>query len=125
MKHAEDNLEDMVAKYLQRQYPKVIYRFDSSASAKKTMFQAVRFKKLHGVNTKGYPDLFIALPNKYYSGLYIELKAVTPFKKDGSLKKSEHLEAQANYHTKLREVGYFALFAFDTNTIPIVILKLY
>ena len=110
--HKESNLEEMVAKYLQTKHKKIMFHFDLGAGNKKTKFQAVRAKKLHGKWSRGYCDLFIIQPNKYYSGLFIEIKTIegNPFKKDGTLKKSEHLETQAKFHDELKERGYHATF---------------
>lgn len=48
-----------------------------------------------------------------YNGLYLELKAEdnSPFKKDGTLKKDQHLEEQNEVLNQLREKGYAAYFA--------------
>ena len=48
-----------------------------------------------------------------YNGLYLELKAEgnSPFKKDGTLKKDQHLEEQNEVLNHLREKGYAAYFA--------------
>ena len=119
--HKEDNLEEQISSYLQRRYPKTIFRFDSSASAKKSMFQAVRFKKLHGRWTKGYPDLIILEARNGYHGLFIELKAVTPYKKDGTLKKSEHLERQEAYHSLLMDRGYLAVFGVGFDAVRLIV----
>ena len=120
-RHPEDNLENMVSEYLQSRYPQVIFRFDSSAGAKKTMFQAQRFKKLHGKRTRGHPDLFLYEARGGYHGLLIELKVVTPFKKDGTLKKSEHLEIQAARHEELRERGYKVEFGVGFDKVKRII----
>jgi len=116
-KHKEDDLEEMVAKYLLVAYPRVMFHFDLGAGGKKTKFQAIRAKKLHGKWSKGYPDLFIAVANKYYSGLFIELKAdgSGPYRMDGKIKKNEHLENQDRVHQKLRDDGYEAVFATGFN----------
>lgn len=107
----EHQLYEKIARYLQLQYPSVIYRFDIAADLKLTMGQAAKHKRLHP--RRGYPDLFIAEPKDYYGGLYLELKAEgnSPFKKDGTLKKDEHLEEQQAMLEMLRYRGYEAYFA--------------
>jgi hypothetical protein len=118
----EHQLYVKIAEYLQENYPDVIYRFDIAADLKLTQGQAAKFKRLHP--RRGYPDLFIAKPKdglnmdtggnpNYYAGLYLELKAEgnSPFKKDGSLKKDQHLEEQMAILEKLRRRGYRADFA--------------
>ena len=108
----EQILSGDIAEFMMRKYPKVIYRFDAVADMKITIGQASRVKRLHGEKNRGYPDLFIAKPNKYYHGLYLELKATgsSPFKLNGELKKSEHLKTQQRVHDKLRDEGYEAKF---------------
>ena len=112
----EHQLYEKIARYLQLQYPSVIYRFDIAADLKLTMGQAANHKRLHP--RRGYPDLFIAEPKTTtytmeYAGLYLELKAEgnSPFKKDGTLKKDEHLEEQDEMLENLRAKGYKAEFA--------------
>ncbi len=121
----EHQLYIKIAQYLQRYYPKVIYRFDIAADLKLTVGQAKKFKTLHP--ERGYPDLFIASPRGYLNepypdsvagqmacaGLYLELKADgnSPFKKDGTLKKDQHLEEQMVMLEKLRRRGFRAEFA--------------
>lgn len=125
--NSEHNLYEQVARYLQLQYPDVIYRFDIAADLKLTPGQAAKHKRLHP--ERGYPDLFIAKPKevkvktalgggyilveaKTLSGLYLEIKTESnsPYKKDGTLKKDQHLEEQAEMLEKLRERGYRAEF---------------
>lgn len=90
--NSEHNLYEQIARYLQQQYPDVIYRFDIAADLKLTPGQAAKHKRLHP--TRGYPDLFIAEPQfgeRYCKslGLYMEIKTESnsPYKKDGTLKK--------------------------------------
>lgn len=99
--NSEHNLYEQVARYLQLQYPDVIYRFDIAADLKLTPGQAAKHKRLHP--ERGYPDLFIAKPKevkvktalgggyilveaKTLSGLYLEIKTESnsPYKKDGT-----------------------------------------
>lgn len=89
----------------------VIYRFDLSADLKLTKGQASKHKRLHP--NRGYPDLFIAEPNGKYSGLYLEIKreGTSVFKKDGTLRKDEHLREQFDTLKKLILKGYKANFA--------------
>ena len=113
----EHQLYEKIARYLQTEYPDVIYRFDIAADLKLTKGQAAKHKRLHP--KRGYPDLFIA--NRHYDlencvdyhGLYLEIKAEgnSPFKKDGSLKKDEHLEEQWEMLQELEKRGYVARFA--------------
>ncbi len=58
--NSEHNLYEQIARYLQQQYPDVIYRFDIAADLKLTHGQAAKHKRLHP--ERGYPDLFIAEP---------------------------------------------------------------
>lgn len=111
----EHQLYEKIARYLQTNYPDVVYRFDIAADLKLTKGQAAKHKRLHP--KRGYPDLFVAhvatIGDRYYHGLYLELKAEdnSPFKKDGSLKKDEHLEEQWEMLQALEERGYVARFA--------------
>ena len=101
-----------LSRYLSEEYPTVLYRFDVGADVKLSINQASKFSKLQGMWSRGYPDLFIAKTNKYYAGLYLELKAdgASPYKKDGALKKNRHLEMQDFIHRHLRDEGYQVFF---------------
>lgn len=107
----ESELRRILARWLQLQYPNVIYRFDLAADLKLTMGQARKHKELHP--KRGYPDLFIAEPRSCYHGMYIELKAdgKSPYKRNGELKKSEHLQEQSVFLHNLNCRGYYATFA--------------
>ena len=56
------------------------------------------------------PDLIIFEPKRDYAGLFIELKVKSPFKKDGTLLKNDHLEGQQNTINDLSKLGYKAMF---------------
>lgn len=113
--NSEHSLYEQIARYLQLQYPNVIYRFDIAADLKLTPGQAAKHKRLHP--TRGYPDLFIAEPQfgeRYCKshGLYMEIKTESnsPYKKDGTLKNDKHIEEQAGMLENLRARGYRAEF---------------
>lgn len=117
---SEHNLYEQIARYLQLQYPDVIYRFDIAADLKLTPGQASKHKRLHP--TRGYPDLFIAESSTniwnspvrewgLYFGLYIEIKkdGEKLTKKDGSWR-TPHIAEQAEMLERLRQAGYKAEF---------------
>lgn len=132
--NSEHNLYEQIARYLQQQYPDVIYRFDLAADLKLTPGQAAKHKRLH--QERGYPDLFIARhgevvfgpcnDRRLVYGLYIEIKKDgTKLKRDKDAKKilkgdtkirkkgdwwDKHIEEQAEMLEKLRARGYKAEF---------------
>lgn len=118
--NSEHNLYEQIARYLQQQYPDVIYRFDVGADLKLTMGQAAKHKRLHP--KRGYPDLFIAEPSTniwnnpvrewgLHFGLYVEIKkdGEKLNKKDGSWR-TPHIAEQAGMLENLRARGYRAEF---------------
>lgn len=136
---SEHKLYEQIARYLQLQYPDVIYRFDLAADLKLTPSQAAKHHRLHP--ERGYPDLFIAESSEnvnskdwngivrewgFYFGLYIEIKKDgTKLKRDKDAKKllkgevkirkkgdwwDKHIEEQAEMLEKLRARGYRAEF---------------
>lgn len=110
MKHEEFKLQQSVCKYLNLKYPHVLYLSDTIASVKLTEIQAYRNKTIQKDGFK-CPDLIILYPTYEYHGLFIELKIKSPFKKDRTLYKNEHLEAQQRTIDDLNKRGYFATFA--------------
>lgn len=108
----EFELQCAVAEYLRRQYPNVMFLSDVRASLKLTGPQQVRQKKLQADNF-AMPDMVIFKPSYGFHGLFLEFKAETPFKKDGTLKKNEHLEAQATAIERLENLDYLAMFVWD------------
>lgn len=109
MKHPEFELQKQVCRYLELQYKDILFSSDTIASVKLTGPQAGRNAC---IQKKGFkiPDLMIYESRKGYHGLFIELKVDTPYKKDGELKKSDHLKGQAETMEQLRQKGYFADF---------------
>lgn len=107
----EYDLQAAITRYLSIQYPKVLFLSDTVASIKLTIPQSVRNAK---IQKKGFktPDLMILQPNNRYHGLFIELKTESPFKRNGELKSSEHLEGQKKAIDALLELGYYACFSW-------------
>jgi len=103
----ETQLQIAICNYLKLQYPGVIF-FSEPSGLRVSIGQAVQLKKMRSQGK--LPDLFIAEAQGLYHGLFIEIKAVSIHKIDGTLKKNEHLEAQSNMLTLLNERGYFAVF---------------
>lgn len=109
MKHPEYHLQNQVCAYLNLQYPNVLFLSDSVAFVKLSMPQAVRNKAIQKDGFK-CPDLIILEPKGNYHGLFIELKVKSPFKKDGTIYKNEHLEGQQKTILELQKKGYLAGF---------------
>ena len=135
----EHSLYEQIARYLQLQYPNVIYRFDIAADLKLTPGQAAKHKRLHP--ERGYPDLFIARSGEVVFGpcndrllvygLYLEIKKDgTKLKRDKDAKKilkgetkirkkgdwwDKHVEEQAEMLERLRQAGYKAEFGVGLN----------
>lgn len=100
-----------IAQYMQLKHKDIIYRFDLIADFPMKPYQAMRVKRIHP--KRGYPDMFIAKPSGNYAGLFLELKAegVSVLKKDGTLRKDDHLLEQFKFMKELIKVGYKANFA--------------
>ena len=119
MNHHEYDLQKSICKYLDSQYPKVLYMSDTIASCKLTLPQATRNKAIQKEGFK-CPDLIIfkqKLTHDFrvrYSGLFIELKIESPYLKDGlSLKSDKHIQGQAETMNKLYAEGYSCHFAWS------------
>jgi hypothetical protein len=114
MKHLEYDLQVAVCRYLSYQYQDVLYISDTIANLKLTPTQASRNKKIQktGFST---PDLLILEPRNGFSGLFIELKIDTPFKKDGTIKasKDDRLQNQLEAINNLNKKGYFCCFSWS------------
>lgn len=112
--YPEFELQKQVCAYLSMQYSDVLYLSDTIASLRLTGPQKGRNST---IQRKGFhcPDLLVLEPRKGYAGLMIELKVKSPFKKNGDLRKDDHLESQAKSMEQLRDKGYYAVFAWDFN----------
>lgn len=106
----EFQLQKQVSNYLNLKYKDVLYLSDTIAFLQLTIPQRVRNSSIQKRDFH-CPDLLILKPNNKFSGLFIELKVKSPFKKDGCLLKSEHLANQQRTIDQLNALGYFATFS--------------
>lgn len=110
MAKKEEQLSKAVSKYLKIQYPDVVFTCDASG-VRLTMGQATALKAQRSVHK--IPDMIILKPNGEYHGLILELKSEdsSPYLKDGSLSKGQHIQEQNQTLTVLLNIGYYAVFA--------------
>ena len=107
MNYKEYQLKKQVAKFLHlNSVDHFIISYDQNYLTAK---QKSRIKPLLG--KRGFPDVFIPMPKFQYKGFFCELKATNIYKKDGTLKKNDHVLEQAKYLDWLRKQGYYACFA--------------
>lgn len=104
----EESLQIAVSTYLKLQFPKAIFTSESSG-LRLPIGLAKKAKAMR--SSSGLPDLIVLHPMNGYHGLCLELKATSPFKKDGSILKDEHLIKQAQMLMRLSMLGYKATFA--------------
>lgn len=120
MKHSEFELQKAVCNYLKLKYPSVLFDSDTIANVKLTAPQQSRNKAIQKEGFKR-PDICIYYPTEKYNGLFIELKTETPFKKDGTLKASDHLRGQYETMRQLSSLGYYCSFSWGLEmTIEII-----
>lgn len=113
----ENDLYDHIAQWLCLQYPSVLFHFDLSG----LWTPSHKARNLYGrLNSRAWPDLFIAAARGPYHGLFIEIKreGVVLYKQDGTLRAVTHHYEQAEMLRRLQEAGYSATFAvgFDEVT---------
>jgi hypothetical protein len=107
-------VHQQVCDYLKMRYPAVIFRTDFASGLKLPPQVAIRHARHQ--SGRAFPDLVIYEPSHVLYGDYpllaIELKAegIELYKKDGTLRKNEHIEEQAAMLQKLRDKGYKAEF---------------
>ena len=112
MKHQpEFHLQRQVCNYLRLQFPKALF-MSTGIPLKMNEKQALRNAM---IQKRGFQvsDIVIFEPRNGYNGLFIELKTETPYKLNGELKKSDHLEGQEKTMKYLRERNYKAEFAWS------------
>lgn len=114
MNHHEDAEQYIVAEFIRRQYPKVLFTI-SPVSMISGMRRAIRAKRLgYGVGT---PDMMIFHPAGHYHGLFIEMKR--PPEKYIGRDGKEHLrykgapsQEQKNWNADLNGLGYQAWICY-------------
>jgi hypothetical protein len=104
----EETIHQQLCAYIRAQYPTIIFTSEPSG-LRLPIGQATKLKKLRSGSK--LPDLWILERRANYGGLFIELKAEAIHKKNGELKKDDHLEGQAEMIERLKEKGYAATFA--------------
>lgn len=116
----EYELQKSICSYLKLQFPKALFMSDTIAQIKLTFGQQMRNKN---IQKEGFhcPDLLIFVPKGDYHGLFLELKAKTIYKKDGTLLKNDHVESQAETLRQLRLLGYCAEFAVGFDEAKLII----
>lgn len=111
---SEEQVHDNVCDYLRLRYPYVLWWSEFAAGIKLPKPVAIRMARRR--SRRGIPDLHIAKRSHVlygdYSALYIELKGegVELYKKDGTLRKDEHIAEQAEVLEQLRQEGAKAEF---------------
>ena len=114
--------------FLREHYPDVIYRFDVEAGlyvkttttnkALKSLLSLLKWTYRHD---KGYPDLFIAEPNRDYLGLFVEVKvAGTRIRRLNGGFASGHLVGQAIMLNRLADRKYKAVFGIGDDVFQII-----
>ena len=116
MIHHEYLLQKEVCKFLDINYPNVLYMSDTIANVKLTIPQQARNKAIQKEGFK-CPDLIIFEPKGAYNGFFIELKIKSPYKKNGELLKNKHLQEQEATMLDLCRKGYKAGFAWEIEQI--------
>lgn len=113
-KNPEYDIQADYVKEMEGRHPLVMVFSDTAAHIGKTMFQQVRANKLQSEISKDWPDVFVAQPTDFYSGLFLEFKSKSPYLKDGvTLSSDKYIQAQSATLQRLRDRGYFCAFAWD------------
>jgi hypothetical protein len=106
----EEKLQSRICKYMKLAYPGVLFDCDTAAGLNLGMKWNV-LKKLYR-SEPGFPDFTIYAKTNERCGLKLELKKAGSdiYKKDGGLRKDEHLEQQYSVQQKLIAQGWDARF---------------
>lgn len=110
----EAAIYEALARYINLQYPGLVYHFDLSGVNNPSKYSRAMYSRLNG---RAYPDLFVAvtmlIPGTVsaYHGLFIEIKreGTRLVKRDGTWA-DKHVEEQAAMLDALNREGYAAVF---------------
>lgn len=100
MRNEEDQQQALLiewARLNQPQIPELFLLFHIGNGGYRNLLTAIKLKKA-GVKP-GVPDLFLAVPTEYYSGLFIEMKS----------KRGVVSDAQKKWIESLNNAGYLAV----------------
>lgn len=120
-KVTELSVHNQVCKYLKAQYPNVMFLSDFAAGIKMSIGMASR-QSMQKSN-HAFPDIMVFEPRGRFHGLFLEVKRDSDalYNKDGSFKKSDHIEAQRYCITELYRKGYQAQFVCGFDAAKLVI----
>lgn len=106
----ELDIQIMLIKYLQYQYPKIMLNAAQILSSIPLERGKYAQKMKAAGNTSGWPDIFIAEARGGFHGLFIELKSETAkvFLKRSEKPATEHIAKQIAVLEGLRERGFKA-----------------
>lgn len=110
-KSREKKIHVTISEYIKLQYPGVIF-FSDASGVRLTMGQSITLKRMRAADCK-IPDMIILEPRGPYAGLLLEIKddKDSPYLKDGTLSKSQHIQEQAETLDRLKHKGYATFFA--------------
>lgn len=109
----EKKLKIAIADFLKLQYPRILFRIDYDQNAL-TIGKRVEICRLKN-NQSAWPDIFIAEPNQYFHGLFVEVKASKNkiYRKGGELRQDKHLQTQIACMELLRKLDYYTSFTWS------------
>lgn len=109
-----------ICEWIKIQYPSIIFTSDPSG-LRLPIGQAMKLARMRSGSK--LPDIWIPEPAGQYHGLFLEVKAETPFKKDGTLYANEHIKEQAIMIGRLEAKGYRAMFVWSLEQAIIEVRK--
>lgn len=106
----EDSIHISICDFIKTQYPDVIFSSEPSG-LRLPIGQAKKLARMRSGSK--LLDIWIPEPRGPYHGLFFEVKAESPFQKNGSLYSDKHLAEQAKMIERLKKKGYQAMFVWS------------